>query len=149
MDAILRVPPPTQTPVLPVTAHAFDAVARQGPDHALLEVAQEPVQVALAVLEQQNGIGHDLPGAVVGDVAAALDLDDLDLAGGGEVGQRPASPAQGDDVRVLDQHQRVGHLALLPRHDPLELQRVRGPVAHPAEIDPIRRTHPEGRRFSG
>jgi hypothetical protein len=95
------------------------------------------VQIALAVAELQDRIGDQLAGAVIGDIAAALDLDDLDIARSQEIGQRALPASDGDDVRVLDDEQRVARLAPLPRRHLLELARVRLAVAEAAEIDQI------------
>ena len=59
----------------------------QRADDPLLEVAQVAVQVALALAEPEDGVDDELAGAVVGDVAAALDLDHLDVAGSQQVGR--------------------------------------------------------------
>jgi hypothetical protein len=95
------------------------------------------VQIALAVAELQDRIRHHLAGAVIRDVAAALDLDDLDIAGPQQIRQRALPAAHRDDVRVLDDEQRVARLAPLPRRHLLELARVRLAVAEAAEIDQI------------
>ncbi len=81
------------TPVLPGSRPAEGTPALIGArgDHGLLEVAQEAVEVALAVAEEQDRIRDELAGAVIGDVAAALELDHLDMAGGP---QAPANDEQ-------------------------------------------------------
>jgi hypothetical protein len=74
---------------------------------------------------------------VIGDIAAALDLDDLDVARPEQICQRPLPAPDRDDVRVLDDEQRVARLAPLPRRHLLELVRVRLAVAEAAEVDQI------------
>ena len=61
-------------------ARRLDAEARQRADERLLEVAQIDVQVALVVAQQEDRVADELPGAVVGDVAAALDLEERRVA---------------------------------------------------------------------
>ena len=72
-------------------------------------------------VEQHDRVGDELAGAVIGDVAAALDLDDLDVAGREHVLLRLAAAAEREHVRMLDDDQRVGRLADLARLDEREL----------------------------
>src|SRR5439155_1783352 len=44
-------------------------------DQGLLERAQVPMQVAAVAAQVQDGIADELPRAVEGDIAAALDLE--------------------------------------------------------------------------
>ena len=66
-------------------------------------------------------VPHQLPRPVIGDVAAALDLEDRHAA---ELEQVLAvgAAAQGHHVGVLDQHERVGDLPLLALGHELALQ---------------------------
>jgi hypothetical protein len=75
---------------------------------------------------------------VIRDVAAALDLDHLDVAGREDMGQRPAGSPERDDVRVLDQQQRIPALAALPLRDQLELANVRLAIPGAPQVDQIR-----------
>jgi hypothetical protein len=49
------------------------------------EAADEARRIALAVAEREDRVGDELARAVIGDVAAALDVDDRDVAGGDDV----------------------------------------------------------------
>ena len=53
---------------------------RQRLDQRLLEVAQVDVQIALVLAQQEDRVADELAGAVVGDVAAALDLEERRVA---------------------------------------------------------------------
>src|SRR3569623_822102 len=72
--------------------------------------------------QQKVRISDQLAGPVIGDVAAALDLERGDTVHGQQVVPVRAT-AQGDHVRVLDEHQRVRNLVTLPRRPQLALQR--------------------------
>ena len=88
-------------------------------------------------LEQHDRVGHELAGAVIGDVAAALDLDDRDVAGREHVLLRLAPAAEREHVRVLDDDQRVGRFADLARLDERELLRPHLAVVGGAEIEDL------------
>ena len=49
-------------------------------DQRLLDLPQIPVQIALVALEIDDRIADELPGPVERDVAATLDLEQLDAA---------------------------------------------------------------------
>jgi hypothetical protein len=103
-----------------LAAGGGDAEPHAGVDDGVLEVAQELVEVALAVAEQEDGVRDDLAGAVIGDVAAPLDLDHLDIAGHEDVLRGLAATAEREHVRMLDDEERVGdgpYLALLDEPD--------------------------------
>ncbi len=96
---------------------AMPEIGEQSAGHLLFQVTQEFVQIALVGSQEDDRVNHELPGAMIGHVAAALDLDDGNLAGGEHVGDRLGAPADGDDVRMLDEDEGVVDLVLLPRAD--------------------------------
>ena len=109
------------------------------------------MEVAAVAVQVDDRVPDELPGAVVGDVAAPLDVEDLDaaplerLARGQEV-LRPARAAEGDDRRVLAEEERVGHLASLAPAGEVALERQRLGVGDAAEVandEPHRRQHGE------
>ena len=112
-----------------------------GADERFLDLSQVPVQILLVPLEIDDGVADELPRAVERDVAAALDLEQLDPPRGEQCGRRQQMALlrrapEGDDRRMLDEKQQVlVDLAADPRpgHRSLELQRVR--VRHGAEIE--------------
>ena len=67
-----------QTPVRPGTRKAVHAERRGGANHDFLELAHVPAHVAADLAELQDGIADDLAGAVIGDVAAAIGMMELD-----------------------------------------------------------------------
>jgi hypothetical protein len=82
------------------------------PITASSKCAQETVDVREVVVEVEDGVAHDLPRPVVGDVAAAIDGEELHalLAHLGFVQQQVAllaALAQGVHVRVLAEEQVV------------------------------------------
>ena len=127
----------------PLDPRRIDAERRQRPDQSLLQVSAVALDVLAVPCQVEDRIADELPRPVVGRLAAAVGLDDLDagalrhmhLAGLG------ASP-QRDHGRVLQQHHRVqqltardraGQRALqVPRleigHQPLGLKQVCGPA---------------------
>jgi hypothetical protein len=81
-------------------------------DEELLEVAHVAVQVAAVRLEVEDRIADELAGTVVRDVAAAAGLEDVDaeqplLSASSMRTCSGAGRAERDDVRVLEQEQRV------------------------------------------
>lgn len=97
-------------------AVAGDAVGGEGVDDGLLEEAHVAVEAqGLAgirvgeAFEVEDGVGDDLAGAVVGDVAAAVGLVEFNAQGGKAVGVGqdvacgPFSAGDGDDWGVLDE----------------------------------------------
>jgi len=85
-----------------------------------LELSQVPVQILLVAGEVDDRIAHQLPGSVERDVAAALDLEAVDAAGGEQLGcghevRRLRRPAERDDRVVFDEQQ---HIVLDVARDP-------------------------------
>ncbi len=115
-----------------------DAVVGAGPDHHLFEVAHVAVDVASVGAEVEDGVAHDLPGAVVGDVAAAAGLEHVEAAGaqglrGEEQVLGPGVASQGEDRLVLEEQQGVGYVAGLSLGHQARLQLEAFGVGDPAE----------------
>ena len=88
------------------------------------------MQVLPMLLEVENGIANQLAGSVESDVAATLDLEELDparhqLSFRRHEVTRLGAAAKGHDGRMLDQHENVvgdrAHYAGVG-DDPLELE---------------------------
>jgi hypothetical protein len=96
----------------PLARVRLDPLGRQRGDDRLLDRADEGGDVA----DPHDRVADELPGAVVGEAAAAVALDDVDalraipvlahrqVAGAG-------APAERVDGRVVEQQQHVGLLA--------------------------------------
>ena len=93
----------TPDPRLALFAARLEPESPAGGDDAALEGAEIRVEVALAVFEGEDGVGDDLSRPVIGGIAAALGLNDGDVARRENVGPRIATAAEGDDVGVLDE----------------------------------------------
>ncbi len=81
----------------------------------------------MALGEKEDGVGHQLAGAVVGDVSAALHVDDLDVLGfqlgsGNQDVGGAAGAADGEDLGMLGQHEGVGDLFPEPFGDQIKLE---------------------------
>ena len=120
IEPILRASPagggssPTQTPVSPSNRPRLDAVVGERGDHRRAPCLPTKAGTLIPEPEVHDRIGDELSGAVVGEPAAAVGVDDLDplhpvpvLAHRQLVGRR-ATPARVDG-RMLEQQQRVGH----------------------------------------
>src|SRR5690606_23501520 len=90
-----------------LAALAADAPAGQGVDDRLLDPAHVLAHAEAQAAQVQERVGHQLAGAVVGDLAAAIHLEHRDVAGRQQVLQ-PTGLAEGEDGVVLDQPQLVG-----------------------------------------
>src|SRR5688572_20113137 len=93
-------------------ATCLDAHLAECHDERFLDLAQVPVQVLAVSLEVEDGVAHQLSGAVEGDVAAALDFVHLDAArakpfGRGDDVRLLRRATEGDDRRMLEQQQDV------------------------------------------
>src|ERR1019366_10239658 len=87
----------------------------------LFEATQKSVQVAFALAEKKNRVGHQLSRAVVRDIAAALDGDDGNLAGAKDIAGFCRTPER-DDVGMLDENQRIRNAVCLSGCDEVLLQ---------------------------
>ena len=107
IEAILRGREPrgSQTPVRPVDRVASSPKGATRPDDRLLEVTDVALTSFPWRLRSRIGITDELPGAVVGRLAATVGLDDLDRGVRGDVELlRLLRAAAGRDHRgVLDQ----------------------------------------------
>ena len=106
------------------------------------------MHVAAIRLEVHDGIADDLAGAVIGDVAAAAGLVDLDAARVQHLGRREdvrasavAADTERQHVRMLDEQQQVADAVRSPILDEraLDLERVR--VRYDAESSDFEGTH--------
>src|SRR4051812_45789752 len=89
-----------------------DSEVRQRDDQGLFDLPEEPVQVFPVPFEIDDWVADELSGSVKRDVAASLDLEQLDAARGEQLGTgekmlllRRASERH--DGRVLDEEQDV------------------------------------------
>src|SRR5579884_3852915 len=115
----------------PDSGSAFEAVRMnvelcEGVDERLFDGANIRDYVALPFAEIEDGVTDDLAGAMIGDVAAAIGVMELDAGALENLGRREeickmAVPAQRDDMGVLDDEERVGDFAALARVDELFL----------------------------
>src|SRR5690606_603803 len=90
-----------------LAALAADAPAGQGVDDGLLDPAHVLAHAEAQAAQVQERVGHQLAGAVVGDLAAAIHLEHRDVAGRQQV-LRTTGLAEGEHGVVLDQPQLVG-----------------------------------------
>ena len=105
--------------------------------------AEEGAALAGPVAAQiDDGVADELAGAVVGHVAAAVDLVQLDAAGGEELiaGEDVGAgrvAAEGDDGRMLQQQQRVADEACLARGNHAGLDGEAFGVRNAAEMEEV------------
>ena len=131
-----------------------DAAGRARRDERRLEGTHERAHQQAALVQPDDRIGHELAGAVVGDLPAALGSDDRDAASGEflvtreDVG-RVGLPAQGQDGWMLQEQElvpdRAGHAFV---DEPL-LHRVRLVVVHATEPPGVQRRRLTGRLPGG
>src|SRR5207253_3792052 len=97
-----------------------DPVFGGGPDHELFDRRDILADVLAIRLQVHDRVPDDLPRAVIGDVPAAVRLEQFEAAGCEHL-RRPEdvlglrSASQRDDRRMLEQQQRIGHEALRAR----------------------------------
>ena len=109
------VVPSVQIPVRPSIVSARDPVLGERRDHHPLEPPHVLVDVVAVGPQRDDRVGDELAGAVVGDAAAAVGVEDLDplrlvpLGSHRQLIGARAAPA-GVDGRVLEQQQHVGEL---------------------------------------
>jgi len=124
-----------------------ELVRRERLDEKFLNLALVPVQVALLLLQVDDGVADELSGPVKGDITAALDLEQLDALLPEIFGRREHMSALGrsperDDRRMLDEQQHVlvdapGN----PRARDFALEHERVGIRLPAKIDDEELTH--------
>jgi hypothetical protein len=137
----------TQVPTKPWTYPRRDAVVGREPDHHLREVAHVPAHVAAIRAEVDDGVGHELAGAVVGHVAAAARLGVVDAEPRArrlvdEHVRLFGAAAHRDHRVVLEEEHGVADGALEPGLEHAFLQVERRGVGAPAEpVKGKRRVH--------
>ena len=139
----------TQQPGWPVRGPARTPSSAQVSASARLERPDQGTDEQAAPAQGQDRIGDQLARAVIGDLAAALDPDDLDPPPGEQVGLRPderlvGMAAEGQDGGVLEEQELVGDRPGDPRVDELALQRPGGAVVDPAEPVDVDLSRPIG-----
>ena len=139
---------PTHAPDSPVMRAPSRPKSRGGADHDLFEIAHVLVHVAAIRPQVQDGIADDLPGAVIGDVAAAARLVHLDLPRGEQIGRgdqvrsrRIGLDAKRDDMRVLEQEKEIGHAPGPPLFDERALHIAGSGVGNDAKPSDFQLTH--------
>ena len=109
MLAILRGGGWSQMPVSPSIRVAATPSGASVSDQRLLEVAAVALHVLAVPRKVEDRVADELAGPVVGRLAAAVGLDDLDLGALGHVQlARLGAAAERDHRRVLEQQHRVG-----------------------------------------
>ena len=109
IDAIFRGGDSSQTPVSPSMRVASSVERRQRPDQRLLEVAAVAPHVLPVPGQVEDRVADELPGRVVGRLAAAVDLDDRDVGAVRHVQlSLLGAAAERDRRRVLEEEDGVG-----------------------------------------
>jgi hypothetical protein len=121
-----------------VPARRGDAIRGTRFDERRLERADERPEEQAALVQRDDRVRDQLAGAVVGDLATALDADDLDapaveLRLGRTDVPGVAVPPERQHGWMLEQQQLVRDQAVRALADEPLLERVRGPVATAAE----------------
>ena len=121
-----------------VPARRGDAIRGAGLHERRLERADEWPQEQAALVQRDDRVRDQLAGAVIRDLAAALDADDVDAPalevrlGRADVRGIAVAPER-QHGRMLEQQQLVADQAISALGDEPFLERVRGSVAAPAE----------------
>ena len=101
---------------------------------------RRPPAGVVQAAQVEDGVADELAGAVIGDVAAAIDLVKRDAAlgeqfvGGEDVGAVGVA-AEGQDRRMLEQEQHIFDAALVAQVGDLCLEAQRLVVSHAPEIE--------------
>ena len=148
--------PPTHVPVSPSMAPASTPNAAQARAITVFQVADVLVDVSAIRLEVEDGIADELARAVVGDVAAAPRLAQLDAERLEPLGRREhvrprglGAAAEGDHVGMFQQQQDIPDLARPPLFDERALQFEAFPVGHEPQLADLEVLHsPAGSKFS-
>jgi hypothetical protein len=114
------------------------AVGPANLDHHARQIADVAPHVAPLGAKIEDRVRHELTRTVIGDVAAAprfleVDAEGFEARAGGEHVLRLRRAAEGDDRLVLEQEERVAHVAPDPRVEEPLLQGVRSIVADTPE----------------
>jgi hypothetical protein len=105
-----------------------------------VDFAGGSVRATRILAKIEDGIADELSGAVEGDIAAAVALEELDAAsdkgfGGSEDVGGFGVAAESDDGRVLDQEEDVADLFLFAQIDQLLLEAQAFGVVEGSELD--------------
>ena len=112
IEAILRGGGVSQRPVSPSIVCASSPNGASVAIERLLEVAAVLLHVLPVAGQVEDRVADELSGRVVGRLAAAVGLDELDLRAVGQVQLAlVGAPAERDDGRMLQEQHRVGQLA--------------------------------------
>ena len=130
-----------QTPARPARALGEDAIIRTSANEHLFQLAKilDDAQRRGEAAQIEDGITHQLPRPVIGDVSSAVGLEQRDaaprqqLVAGNNV-LAVGIPAQGKHGRMLDQQQHIADALLLAQGTDLLLQGQRRGVVQAAEI---------------
>ena len=117
----------SQTPVSPSIRSTLDAVGDKRADDCLLEVTDVALHVSSVSVEVEDRVADELSRGVVGGLAAAVRLDELDAGGVRDMELvLVRASADGDHGRVLEEDDRVRDRVLLNgcRERALELPRL-------------------------
>ena len=138
IEAIFRGRAVDPDPGQPFDPRRLHSQRRQSPDQRLLEVAAVALHILSVALQVEDRVADELPGAVVGRLAAAVGLDDLDLGALGHVQLALlGATAERDHRRMLEQHDRVRDRALRDRVRERALQLPRLPVRDEARLEEV------------
>ena len=104
-------------------------------DETFFERPQTPGKAPPMLSQVENGIADQLPGAVIGDVAATVGLENFSAQGRQALARNEqvltlGIPPQLVNVRVLEQQKRIGNLAGLALGHALALELERVGVGH-------------------
>ena len=139
IDAIFRGRALDPDPGQAVDARRLDADGAECADQRLLEVAAVALHVLAVAGEVEDRVADELARPVVGRLAAAVGLDDLDLGAVGHVQLAlVGAPAERDHRRVLEQENRVRDRALRDGGCERALQVPGLPVRNLAEVVDVR-----------
>ena len=114
----VRVDPATG---MTIATAGIDAIAGAGLGHGRLQGTNEGPQQDAPIGQADDGVGDQLAGSVIGDLAAALDADELhapvgQLGGRGTDEARVGLAPERQDGWMLEQQERVGDRIRLRAH---------------------------------
>ncbi len=108
---------PSHAPESAFIARAFQAEIGGRANHDFFEIAHVFVHITAIGLQVDDRVADYLAGPVIGDVAPAARLVQLDLTGGEQLGRgeqmrprRIGFDAKRDDVGMLEQEKEIGHV---------------------------------------
>ena len=125
----------------------YPKIGRDADEH-LLQIANVAVNVAPVGLQVDDGIADDLPGAVVGDVAAAAGFEDVDPTRGERFRRREdvrsaaiTANAECEHRRMLEQEKLIRSTVRAPLLDELALQGQSFAIGNEAEATDFEGSH--------